>query len=122
VTVKEVELVAVPPGVVTAIGPLFAPPGTLARTCVDETTEKLAGFPLNVTRVVPDRFVPVIVTVVFTRPEVGLKPEIVGAEDVLVTVKLAELVPVPFGVVTEIVPLAAPAGTVAVSDESETTL
>ena len=122
VIVNDVELVAVPLGVVTAIGPVLAPPGTLARTCVSESTAKLADFPLNVTRVVPLRLVPLIVTVVFTRPEVGVKLVTVGAAVDVVTVKLVELVAVPFVVVTETGPLDAPLGTVVVIDESDVTV
>jgi hypothetical protein len=63
--------------------------------------------------VVPVRFVPVIVTVVPTGPEVGEKEEIIGAAAV-VTVKLWELVAVPSRVVTLIGPVVAPEGTVVV--------
>jgi hypothetical protein len=38
VTVKLLLLVAVPPGVVTLIGPLPAPTGTVALICDAETT------------------------------------------------------------------------------------
>jgi hypothetical protein len=38
VTVKFVELEAVPPGVVTLIGPLVAPAGTVALIWVSEST------------------------------------------------------------------------------------
>src|SRR5256712_8816342 len=56
-------------------------------------------------------FVPLIATLVPTAPLVGVKPVIVGG--LAVTVKLPALVPVPPGVVTLIVPVVAPAGTVA---------
>ena len=50
VTVKSVELDAVPPGVVITIFPVFAPLGTVAVTCVSELTVKLvAATPPNVT-------------------------------------------------------------------------
>ena len=53
VTVKATELVAVPPGVVIAILPVFAPVGTVAVTCVSEFMVKLvAATPPNVTFVV----------------------------------------------------------------------
>lgn len=39
ITVKTVGLVAVPPAVVTLIAPLVAPAGTVAVSCVEETTE-----------------------------------------------------------------------------------
>ena len=57
------------------------------------------------------RLVPVIVTAVPGGPLVGLKPEIVGGGN---TVKLPLLVACPPGVVTEIGPLVAADGTVAV--------
>lgn len=42
-------LVAVPEGVTTAMGPVVAPEGTTAVTCVDELTTKLADVPSNAT-------------------------------------------------------------------------
>src|SRR5438093_11919970 len=42
VTVKLLALVAVPPGVVTLIGPVVAPPGTVAAIDVDEFTAYVA--------------------------------------------------------------------------------
>ena len=69
-----------------------------------------AVVPLNLTDVAPVRLVPVMTTLVPTGPLVGEKLVIVGAE--AVTVKLVELVAVPPGVVTEMVPVVAPAGTV----------
>ncbi len=72
---------------------------------------KLALVPLNLTDVAPLRLVPVITTLAPTGPLVGEKLVIVGAAT---TVKLLALVAVPPGVVTAIVPLVAPAGTVAV--------
>jgi hypothetical protein len=65
------------------------------------------------------KFVPLIVTVVPMGPLVGENDEIVGLAAV-VTVNLESLVSVPPGVVTEIRPVAAPAGTVAVIFEAET--
>jgi hypothetical protein len=114
VTVKLAELVAVPLGVVRVIGPVVAPLGTVAVTMTLEFVVKLALVPLNVTAVAPVKLVPVIVTFVPTAPLVGEKLVIEGAATVVVTVKLAELVPVPFAVVTLIVPEVAPVGTVAV--------
>ena len=61
-TVKLVALVAVPPGVVTAIGPVVALPGTVIVICVPELTVKGAARPLSLTEVAPMKFVPVIVT------------------------------------------------------------
>ena len=58
------------------------------------------------------KFVPVIVTLVPGVPLVGLNVVMVGAGTL--TVKLVEDVAVPPGVVTVIVPVVAPFGTVAV--------
>jgi hypothetical protein len=78
VTVKLDALVPVPFGVVTAIGPLVAPLGTVALTLVLELTVKLAEVPLNVTAVAPVKFVPMIDTLVPTGPLVGLNEVTVG--------------------------------------------
>jgi hypothetical protein len=83
VTVKEVALVAVPPGAVTAIVPVPAPEGTVAVSEVSETTVNCALVPSNVTLVVPVNPVPVIVTFVPTGPLVGLKDAIIGADCVM---------------------------------------
>src|SRR5439155_19507361 len=111
ITVKLPALLAVPPGVVTLIGPLVAPAGTVAVIAVAEPTVKLALVPLNSTAVAPLKLVPLIVTLVPTGPLPGVKLVIVGG---LITVKLAALLAVPSEVVTLIGPLVAPAGTVAV--------
>lgn len=113
VTVKFVELVAVPLGVVTEIGPVVAPEGTVALIRVALCTVKVAETPLKRTAVAPVKFVPLIWTEVPTGPLVGLNDVIVGAP-VVVTVKFVELVAVPSGLVTAIVPVVAPDGTVAV--------
>jgi len=53
VTLKTLELVASPPGVVIAIFPVCAPVGTYAVTCVSEFTVKfVAATPPKVTSVV----------------------------------------------------------------------
>jgi hypothetical protein len=86
VTVNALALVAVPSGVVTLIGPVVAPLGTVACIVVAELTEKLALVPLNATAVAPVKFVPLIVTLVPTGPLVGVKLVIVGGlETVTVT-------------------------------------
>ena len=78
-SVKLVLLVAVPPKVVTEIGPAVAPVGTVAVICVGESTvNKVAGCPLNSTAVAPVKLVPVIATLVPTLPLVGLKDVIEG--------------------------------------------
>jgi len=79
VTVKLPVLLAVPPAVVTLIGPVVAPAGTLAVIAVAEFTVKLALTALNVTAVAPLKFVPLIVTLVPTGPLLGAKLAIVGA-------------------------------------------
>jgi len=107
--VKTVELVAVPPDVVIAIFPVFAPAGTVAVTCVSEFTVKVVAATLpNVTFVPCVNPVPVIVTAVPTSPLVGVKPLMVGS-----TLKVCGLVNVVAPVVTVTGPVSAPAGTVA---------
>ena len=121
-TRKDRELVAVPPGVVTVIGPVRAAVGTVVRSTLSETTVNGALAPTKVTRVVPVKPVPAIVTTVPTGPLVGEKEEIAGATVAVVTAKLVVVVAVPPGVVTAIGPVAAPAGTVAVSVVSDPTV
>ena len=121
VILKFVELVALPLGVVTLMGPVVAPDGTVAVIFSDEFTVKLAPTPLNVTDVAPSKFVPLIVTAAPGNPEVGENVVIVGAA-VAVTTKLVALRAVPSGVVTEILPVWAMAGTVAVILTSESTV
>jgi len=71
---------------------------------------KLAVLPLKVTAVAPVKPVPLIVTLVPTRPLMGVKLVMAGGG---ITVKLFALVVVPPGVVTLIGPVVAPTGTVA---------
>jgi hypothetical protein len=109
-TMNALALVAVPSGVLTLTRPVVAPAGTVAWMVVADITEKLAALPLNVTEVIPPKFVPVIVTFVPTSPLAGVKDVIVGGYS---TLKLPALVAVPPGVVTLIGPVVAPAGTCA---------
>src|SRR5438477_6205313 len=51
VTVKSVELVAVPPSVVTVIGPVVAPAGHFVVICVSVIESIVATVPLNLTTV-----------------------------------------------------------------------
>src|SRR5205807_203639 len=88
VTTKPLALVAVPPGVVTRIGPLVAPLGTCARIEVAESTTNPALTVLKVTAVAPLKLVPLIVTVVPTGPLAGEKLAILGAGGALDTVTL----------------------------------
>jgi hypothetical protein len=62
VGVKSLALVAVPLSVVTEIGPVTAPSGTVAVTCLSDTTVNWAGRLPNLTPVAPSKCVPVIVT------------------------------------------------------------
>ena len=80
VTMKLLPLCALPSDVVTMIGPVDAPLGTLTVTlCPDALTVNPGAFvPLNVTEVVPAKFVPWISTVVPMLPLAGLKLVIVG--------------------------------------------
>jgi len=120
VTEKLPALVAAPAGVVTAIGPVVAPGGTVAVIWVDESTVKLAAVPLNVTDVAPVRLVPAMTTAEPTGPLVGRKLVIVGVATA--TEKLVALVATPPGVVTAIGPVVAPEGTVAVICVDELTV
>ena len=117
-TVNGFALVAVPPAVVTPIGPVVAPAGTVAWIAVSEVTEKVALVPLNVTAVAPVKLEPLIDTLVPTGPLAGAKLAIAGGGT---TVKALLLVVVPAGVVTPISPVVAPAGTVAWIAVSEVT-
>jgi hypothetical protein len=76
---KMSELVAEPPTVVTVIGPLGAPVGTVAVICMSESTlNEEAGPPPNPTPMTSVKLDPVMVTLVPSPPDWGLKPEIVG--------------------------------------------
>src|SRR5437899_7360154 len=86
VTVKFVALVAVPPLVVTVIGPAVAPPGTGAVRLVADAAVTVARTPLNFTSFLlatGSKFVPVIVTVVPGGPLLGVKLVMVGAATVV---------------------------------------
>ncbi len=107
-TVKFVRLVPVPAAVVTLTLPVVAAAGTTATICIAVLDVTVATVPLNLTDVALPRSVPVIVTEVPTRPEVGLNDVMPG-----VMVKFAALVPVPAAVVTLTFPVVAPAGTTA---------
>ena len=114
-TVKFVLLAPVPPGPVTAIGPVIAPAGTVAVIWISKITLKMAATPPKVTAVAPLKFAPEMVTLAPASPLVGKKEVTCGTGGGgTVTVKSPELVPVPAGVVTVIGPVVAPLGTVAV--------
>jgi hypothetical protein len=76
---KPVELLAVPPGVVTEIGPFVAPLGTVADICLAVSTLKeAAAVVLNFTKVAPAKFEPAILTLAPTGALVGEKLETDG--------------------------------------------
>jgi len=107
---KLVPVLTLPPGVVTEIGPLLAPFGTMAVIVCESMNVNVAVLLPNITLVAPVKFVPLIVTCVPTGPLAGVKLAIVGGG---ITAKLVPLVAKPPGVVTVIGPEVAPAGTVA---------
>jgi len=74
------------------MGPVVAPPGTVAVIWVLLLTVKVAATPLKRTSVVPVKFVPVMVTEVPTGPDVGEKLVMVGGRK---TTKFVLLVAVP---------------------------
>ena len=116
-TVKLVELAALPTWLVTVIAPVVAPGGTTAVRVVSEVAMKVeAEIPLNLTAVVPVNPVPAKVKVVPIAPMAGEKVVIAGSAK---TVKLLELIPVPTGLVTEILPVVVPIGTTAVREVFE---
>src|SRR5262245_4965379 len=78
-TAKLVALVAVPPGVVTLMGPVVAFGGTVAVICVLPLTVKAAARPLNFTAVAPVKARPEIVMAVPGAPAVGENVVIAGA-------------------------------------------
>ena len=73
VIVNAVLLVAVPAGVVTRMGPVVAPAGTVAWIAVAEFTVNVASTPLNCTAVAPLKLVPLMVTLVPIKPVAGVK-------------------------------------------------
>ena len=77
-TTKRPGLTPVPLGVVTLISPLRAPLGTAVKMLVLLRTWKLAALPPNVTEEAPEKFLPLIVTAVPTRPLLGENPVITG--------------------------------------------
>src|SRR5438046_10750232 len=72
ITVKLFALVVVPPGVVTLIGPVVAPTGTIGRASGREGRVKLAVVPLMVSAVATGTAVALVVTVVLMRTLVGV--------------------------------------------------
>jgi hypothetical protein len=112
-TVKLEPLVAVTPEVVTEIGPVEAPTGTITVSVVEVAPVTVAAVPLNSTTLLDGvvlKLVPVIVTVAPTAPLVGEKLVIVGGAS---TSKLDALVTVTPLDITLIGPSEADAGTTA---------
>src|SRR5919204_3469247 len=117
-TLNDNALVAGPASLCTVICPLVAPSGTVNRNDADDTRWKTVTLmPLSSSALTESRLAPDTVTTVPTGPFAGVKPEIVGGSE---TTKFATLVPVPSGVVTEILPVTAVDGTVNVSVLSST--
>lgn len=77
---KLVVLATEPPGVTTVMSPLLALTGTVAFS-VESSTMVMAEVPkpLNLTEVVPVKFVPKMVTSVPAGPLSGVKLVMVGA-------------------------------------------
>src|SRR5207249_3760877 len=98
---KVLALVAVPPDVVTLIGPVVAPAGTVAWiTVVDGTVERKSLVQGKRTAVTPGKFVPLMVTFAPTGALVGVKSVIVGP--LAETVKVVALVPLKLTAVTPV--------------------
>jgi hypothetical protein len=112
VTVKLLDEVAVPSGVVTETKPVVVPLATVAVILVELLTVKLeAALPLKATAVAPVRLVPVMTTEVPTGPLVGAKLVIAGGAS---TVNMPADAAVPPGVVTVTAPVVVLLATVAV--------
>ena len=116
---KSVSASAFPAGFETRTFPLVALDGTIARIFVSESIMKLGeATALKVTFVAQVNSVPRIVTSIPRGPLVGEKNVMVGGG---ITVKSSAPTPVPNELVTEMGPVVAPAGTMAVICESEFT-
>ncbi len=61
-TAKSVALVAVSTALVTVIGPVLAPKGTVAVICVEPLMANAAGMPRKATREVPSKPAPEMTT------------------------------------------------------------
>jgi hypothetical protein len=112
---KSALLTALPRTVATLIGPELVNPGTAVFRVVTLADATGAYVELNLRMLLAgtvSKLVPVTVTGVPALPMFGVKPVIVGAPVEELTVNAALLVAEPFGVVTPIGPVVAPAGTV----------
>lgn len=111
-TEKLLTLCTVPLAVVTLSGPVLAPAGTVAVIRAEElTAAPTAVTPLKATLLTLTKFAPVIVTLLPTGPLGGVNPLMTGP---VVTVNTPALSPEPLGLVTRILLVSAPVGTVAV--------
>ena len=117
---KLVVEAAVLMGVVTPMGPVMAPTGTVAVICVAEfTANTRADVPLKVNCVAPVRLVPVMTTVAPIGPVVGEKLVMMGGKP---TKNGMAEVAVPVGAVMVMRPVVLPAATMAVSWVADTTV
>jgi hypothetical protein len=110
VMIKSVPLTPTPTLLLTLMGPLVAPAGTVARICVSESIVNVADSPLNATSLALVNALPVMVTSVPVKPPAGVNDVIVGGSSMMKSVALN---PVAAALVTLIGPLLAPTGTVA---------
>lgn len=88
--VNTPALVPVATGVVSEIVPASAPSGTVASTCVEECTVKVALTPSMRTVVAPVKAVPVIVTELPVSPVPGVNDVIAGASEITAAVALED--------------------------------
>ena len=115
VIVKLLLLVALPPGVVTRIGPVVAFEGTVVLIWVSLATVYVAAVLLKATTVAPVKPLPVIATFVPTVLLLGVKLFTAGVTVVVDTTKLVLLLALPNRVETLIGPVVAPLGTTALT-------
>ena len=114
-TVKSVALNIVTPLVVTDIGPVVAPLGTVVVMLVALAADTVAATPSKDTEGEALKLVPVIITVAPTAASEGLKAEIAGTGSTVKFEVLCTVIPLE---VTAILPVVAPAGTLAVMLEA----
>lgn len=115
-TVKSVELVTVFPPTVIDNFPVVAPEGIVVVIVEDVLAVTVEVVPLNFTVLLAGvvlKFVPVMVTVVPTNPLTGLKLVMVGNVPAPIVKSFALTIVIQF-VVTDILPVMAPGGTVVV--------
>jgi hypothetical protein len=108
--VKSMLEVALPLVVVTVIGPVVAPEGTVALISVVEVTVAVAVMPLNLTVVGGTKLPPEMTTGEPLVPTAGENPVMIGS---VPEVKIFVLTLVPALVITVIGPVTAPGGTAA---------